>query len=280
MPVQTPTKVYERVLNMAQMHQIGVLHRGPNMLWTCRWNEAGHVSSIHYELQRNPEDDSLAFRFHYDVLAEGDEPAESLDYAVSVRTSRSFQGKTWYWFICPLVINGQPCRRRVRNLYFLPASLYFGCPHCHDQMLRSLPDAKRMAFRQTRAPRLEEPAQHPAEPASPTQAGWRPSEARTVCRHCSCLSEGTHCCNCGKPLAPSAEGNYFEILGVSPEAPAQDIRVAFMTRSKEYHPDRVANLGERLRQVAEEEIQQINLAYEVLKDPELRHDYLRRLGRA
>jgi hypothetical protein len=272
-------KVYERVLNMAQMHQIGVLHRGPNMLWTCRWNEEGRVSSIHYELQQNPQDRSLAFRLRYQALRDGREPESTLDYMVTVRTSQSFKGKTWYWFVCPLIVNGRSCRRRVRNLYFLPSSPYFGCQHCRDEMLRSLPVAKRTCFRQTRVSLLPNEAQGAGESDIKRCAGWRPADDRRVCPHCRCLSEGMYCCSCGKPMRWPGGGNYLEILGVTPEASVQDIRVAFMTRCKEYHPDRVAHLGKRLRLAAEEEFKQINLAYEVLKDPDRRLDYLRWLGK-
>ncbi|MFW5870329.1 MAG: hypothetical protein ACOCVL_01550, partial [Candidatus Sumerlaeota bacterium] len=142
-------KIYERVLNMAQMHQIGVLQRGPNMLWTCRWNEGGKESSIVYELVKNPYDNTMKVRFKYRVLAEAGLAEKPMDYTVPIKTSRSYKGKTWYWFVCPLIINGKSCKRRVRNLYFLPNSMYFGCKHCRDMMMRSLPPKKRSFFRQT-----------------------------------------------------------------------------------------------------------------------------------
>jgi DnaJ like chaperone protein len=66
---------------------------------------------------------------------------------------------------------------------------------------------------------------------------------------------------------------------VDPAASFQAVRVAFTTRLKEYHPDRVAHLGQKLQKVAEEEIKHINLAYETLKDPGRRNEYLRRIGK-
>ncbi len=41
-----------------------------------------------------------------------------------------FKGRRW-WFICPLVVNGRACNRRVGVLY-LASGKYFGCRHCHN----------------------------------------------------------------------------------------------------------------------------------------------------
>jgi hypothetical protein len=277
----TLERVYDRVLNMAQMHQIGVLHRGPNMLWTCRWNEAGRESSMCYELVHNQYDNSLKLRFRYKVLPDSLHRQESnLDYFVSLRITRSYKGKKWFWFVCPLVINGKACKRRVRNLYLLPNSDYFGCKHCRDLMARSLNPEERLLFRQTRVITPQE-ARQPESSAGfvpELNLGWRPAEGREICQRCGCLSEGAYCCNCGALIEGSEQQDFFNILGVPHTASPQDIRVAFTSRLKEYHPDRVAHLGSKIRDVAEREIKQINLAYEILKDPDRREAYLRGLG--
>ena len=41
------------------------------------------------------------------------------------------------WFLCPLVVVGEPCRRRVRILYRPWGSRYFGCRRCHHLTYRS-----------------------------------------------------------------------------------------------------------------------------------------------
>ncbi len=57
---------------------------------------------------------------------------ESADYHVTLTATRPrFEGLRW-WFVCPLVIRGRPCGRRVGKLYLPPASRYFGCRTCHD----------------------------------------------------------------------------------------------------------------------------------------------------
>jgi DnaJ-domain-containing protein 1 len=42
----------------------------------------------------------------------------------------------------------------------------------------------------------------------------------------------------------------------------EDIRRAYRRRMSEYHPDKVAHLGEEIRQVATEKSKEINAAYE------------------
>jgi hypothetical protein len=54
--------------------------------------------------------------------------------------------------------------------------------------------------------------------------------------------------------------SWNDILGVSPNASEREIRTAYREKIKQYHPDRVAGLGEKLRIVAEQEAQKINSA--------------------
>lgn len=60
----------------------------------------------------------------------------------------------------------------------------------------------------------------------------------------------------------------YEILGVAREASENDLKKAFRDLAKQYHPDR--NPGD---EEAEQTFKEINLAYEILKDPEKRAAY-------
>ncbi|MFP4581586.1 MAG: J domain-containing protein [Candidatus Sumerlaeia bacterium] len=270
-------KVYERVLNMAQMHNIGVLHRGSNMVWTCRWNEGGTESSICYQMLKSPYDKSLKLRLRYKILDDKGQRLQLVDYTVPIKVSLSYKRKVWYWFVCPLTINGKPCGRRVRNIYFLPSSNYFGCKHCRDMMLRSLPVSEQFSYKRTQFLTMEEAktSKKQAGVMPELRLGWRPQVTRQLCHECGCLSEGAFCCNCGKGLGDNGDQNFFELLGVETSAGEEDINVAFKARLKEYHPDRVAHLGHKIREVAEREIKLINEAYETLRNPEKRAAYRR-----
>jgi hypothetical protein len=60
-------------------------------------------------------------------------PGSEKLFAYSVRldwTPCPFGGGRW-WFRCPIILDGQPCRRRRRILYRPPSASYFGCRECY-----------------------------------------------------------------------------------------------------------------------------------------------------
>lgn len=59
---------------------------------------------------------------------------------------------------------------------------------------------------------------------------------------------------------------YFEtILGLRHNKTADDIKNRYRELVMQYHPDRVAHLGPKLREVAEQEMKEINEAYNFFK---------------
>lgn len=62
--------------------------------------------------------------------------------------------------------------------------------------------------------------------------------------------------------------NYYEVLGISKIASADEIKKAYRNLAFKYHPDR--NSGDK---AAEEKFKEINEAYDVLSDEKKRADY-------
>ncbi len=69
------------------------------------------------------------------------------------------------------------------------------------------------------------------------------------------------------------ENDYYAVLGVPRDGDADLIRKAFRERVRACHPDRVANLDEDLRKLAEEKMVELNAAYAVLRNPARRAAY-------
>ena len=63
----------------------------------------------------------------------------------------------------------------------------------------------------------------------------------------------------------SGKRDYYEILEVSKSASADEIKKAYRTMAKKYHPDTVASLGEDVKRKATEKFRSINEAYNELK---------------
>ena len=58
----------------------------------------------------------------------------------------------------------------------------------------------------------------------------------------------------------------FEILGVMPSASQDEIKAAYRKLASQYHPDKVAHLGEELQALADQRFKQIQHAYEQLAE--------------
>lgn len=119
-----------RRLDVNQLMREGALRAGTHSSGAWNWSDARtgeQKSSIGYEFWTL---DGTApwLRLFYTFT----ETQDRLDYRVGLTTTRLRFGGVRWWFICPLVVNGRPCGRRVAKLYLPPHGRYFGCRHCHD----------------------------------------------------------------------------------------------------------------------------------------------------
>ncbi len=67
------------------------------------------------------------------------------------------------------------------------------------------------------------------------------------------------------------EKNYYEILGLTPDASEKDIKQAYYRLARELHPDKAGN--EEERRINEEVFSEVSKAYNVLKDKTRRLEY-------
>jgi DnaJ like chaperone protein len=65
--------------------------------------------------------------------------------------------------------------------------------------------------------------------------------------------------------APKSSFDPYQILGIDPSASGEEIQAAYKARMHEYHPDKVAHLGEELQKVAHRKAVDIQQAYEQLR---------------
>jgi len=66
-------------------------------------------------------------------------------------TAPHFGGVRW-WFVCPLVVKGVACHRRVRTLYLPPRALYSGCRACFDLTYESAQTHDQRVYRLMKDP--------------------------------------------------------------------------------------------------------------------------------
>lgn len=64
-----------------------------------------------------------------------------------------------------------------------------------------------------------------------------------------------------KPTATNEVWNPYAVLGIPANASAKEITHAYREQMKRYHPDRVADLGEELQQLAHQKTVEIQRAY-------------------
>ncbi len=91
--------------------------------WTHGWS--GTKTSIGITVSTN----SKTVRLNY-IQTDSDGTKRDFDYTVSLTETPCHYGGTRFWFICPLVKSGVPCKRRVGVLY--KGGDYFGCRHCYE----------------------------------------------------------------------------------------------------------------------------------------------------
>jgi len=112
----------------------GGVHCG-SMSW-CRNGEK--TGSISFTISTLEGDEYI--RFQYTYTDRYTEEKTELDYTTRITsTPCNYGGRRW-WFICPLIVNGCACSRRVGILYIANGK-HFGCRHCYNLTYESCKDS-------------------------------------------------------------------------------------------------------------------------------------------
>jgi hypothetical protein len=74
-----------------------------------------------------------------------------------------------WWFVCPLIVNGDPCERWVGKLYLAPGYRYFSCRYCYRLTYTSARTHDGRVSRLRRNPALLAALMANLEGVSPTQ---------------------------------------------------------------------------------------------------------------
>jgi hypothetical protein len=121
----------------------GILKSGVRSIGGWRWvYHSGKENSISYDV------DTLdparpVVRLSYSLTRAEMKERDSLDYRVQLTTTRPRFGGLRWWFICPLIVGGRACNRRVGKLYLPPGGRYFGCRHCYNLTYTSCQESRK-----------------------------------------------------------------------------------------------------------------------------------------
>jgi len=67
--------------------------------------------------------------------------------------------------------------------------------------------------------------------------------------------------------------NYYELLEIAPEAPADQVKKSFRAQIARYHPDKVQHLGKEFQAMAADRAAELTEAYRILSNAERRAEY-------
>jgi hypothetical protein len=110
----------------------GILKAGLCQADSCSWTyRSGDSITVNYEVN-TLELTSPSVRLWYSRAWRATGQTDSADYHVGLATTRPYFGGLRWWLVCPLIVDGRPCNRRVSKLYLPGSARYFGCRHCHD----------------------------------------------------------------------------------------------------------------------------------------------------
>jgi hypothetical protein len=118
-----------RHIDVRQMHKEGCLSPGLRLSWAW-WDRETGKRTAYIDVWTREGMVVLSYR----VRRPGEE-WKSVEEPVRLVWTPCYYGGQRPWFVCPGVVNGVPCQRRVAILY--GTGTYFLCRHCYDLVYAS-----------------------------------------------------------------------------------------------------------------------------------------------
>jgi hypothetical protein len=139
-------------LSTVELHRSGVFSAPFGTSFTCRWHRPNSINdnTASYKVIEVPAL-AIGLLFSYEVSHGMSGASHSMEYVIGVTTTRCHYGARRFWFQCPLVCNGVPCKRRVLKLYLPPGAVAFGCKTCYGLTYRSCQEADKRVYRLARS---------------------------------------------------------------------------------------------------------------------------------
>jgi hypothetical protein len=122
-----PTMEGSRSLEVNRLHREGWLR--PGWTGTLRWSRDGEDAG---SIGLRASEGRITLTCRYRWL---DEEWQDVEEQVPIVRTPCHFGGVRPWFVCPGVVNGVPCGRRVGKLY--GSGRYFLCRHCHGLAYQS-----------------------------------------------------------------------------------------------------------------------------------------------
>ena len=108
----------------------------PHSRGSITWTWAGNECSVGYFITWDGNWPTLTLRYVW-------RDQENISVAIRLHTTpTNFNGERW-WFVCPLIVDGAACKRRVGRLYLPPGAQFWGCRLCHDLAYQSTRETHR-----------------------------------------------------------------------------------------------------------------------------------------
>jgi hypothetical protein len=121
----------------------GILKADALLSGSWRWTYAsGGSFSVSYEVDtRDTWGPVVRLTYSWVLRPTGESGSE--DYRVRLTATRPRFGGLRWWFVCPLIVNGRACNRRVGRLYLPPGGRYFGCRRCYNLTYTSCQESRK-----------------------------------------------------------------------------------------------------------------------------------------